>query len=151
MNLLAENYSSLLLVHSWWRWVVLISALVSIGCAAYGLVRRESFNRKASVIYVALIDVQFLLGLLLYGASPLVRSAWMNMSAAMKQQEMRFFSVEHLTAMILAVALAHIGSVRAKRTHDIQKKNSRILLWHALSLIAILVGIPWWRPLFHVG
>jgi hypothetical protein len=66
---------------------------------------------------LAALDVQFLLGLGLYATSPLVRSAWMNLAEAMKAHEQRFFALEHLTSMLLAIALAHASpSVTATRS-----------------------------------
>ena len=104
---------------------------------------------RSRSLYVGAVDIQFLLGLLLYAASPVTRSAWMNLSLAMKQQELRFFSVEHSLTMLLAVALAHIGAGRVRGATGDPKKFSRLLIWNALSLFAILAGIPWWRPLLR--
>ncbi len=50
--------------------------------------------------------------------------------------------------MVIAVALAHIGSVRARRAPDDLAKYRRMLVWNAASLAVILAGIPWWRPCF---
>ncbi len=150
--MLAENYSLLLTIHSLWRWVVLLAAVFSLAWAVTGRVRGQPFapwGDRARSLYVGAVDIQLLLGLLLYAASPIIRSAWMNFSLAMKQHEPRFFSVEHSLTMLVAVALAHIGAARVRAATDDRKKFARLLLWSALSLLAILVGIPWWRPLLR--
>ena len=150
--MLAENYSLLLTIHGAWRWVVLLAAGGSLAWAVAGWARGLPFapwGDRARSCCVAAVDIQLLLGLPLYAASPIVRSAWMNLSLAMKQPEPRFFSVKHSVTMLLAVALAHVGAVRVRAAADDRRKFSRLLLWNGLSLLAILIGIPWWRPLLR--
>jgi hypothetical protein len=148
-----QIYPTLLSIHGYWRWVVLLAAVASIIVAIRGLSGGRPFapgGRKAGVLYVAAIDMQFLIGIGLLFLSPVVRSAWMDVGAAMKVKELRFFLVEHTTAMFIAVALAHIGWVRCKKAASDALKYRRILLWNCLSLVAILIGIPWLlRPLFR--
>ncbi len=147
-----QIYPTVLALHSCWRWMVLLAAVVALGIAIRGLAGKHPFapwGRKAGVIYVTALDMQLLLGLLLYGVSPIVRTAWANMAVAMKVHELRFFSVEHLVSMLIAVALAHIGSIRSKRATSGAAQYRQMLIWYAASLAAILVGIPWWRPLFR--
>lgn len=147
-----QIYPTLLSIHGYWRWVVLLTGIVSIVVAIRGLIGHRTFapaGRKAGVLYVTAIDMQFLLGIALLFTSPLVKIAWMNMGAAMKQHELRFFSVEHVTAMIIAVTFAHIGWIRCKRAVEDRLKYRRLLVWNLLSLVAVAIGIPWWRPLFR--
>jgi hypothetical protein len=73
-----------------------------------------------------------------------------DMGAAMKVKELRFFTVEHTTFMLIAIVLAHIGSIRAKRAATDALKYRRMLVWYAASFLVLLVGIPWvLRPLFR--
>jgi len=61
----------------------------------------------------------------------------------MQSPILRFFLVEHTTAMLLAVILITIGHIRAKRAVNAMQ-SARTLLWFFLiSLIIILVLIPW--------
>ena len=95
---------------------------------------------------IVAVDVQLFLGLCLYAVSPLVRAAWANMAGAMEQHELRFFSVEHLTVMILAVAAAHVGSWRAPPQGG-APVGLRFIKgggWRAFG--CVLIGVPWWRP-----
>lgn len=147
-----KMYPTILALHGSWRWAVLLTAALALSVAVAGLAGRRSFTpwgRKAGVLYVTALDMQLLLGLLLYAASPLVRTALSNFAGAMKIQEMRFFAVEHLTCMLVAVVLAHVGSVLTKRAAEDRVKYRRMLLWNAASLAMIALGLPWWRPLFR--
>jgi hypothetical protein len=151
--MLATLYPSLLIAHSYLRWLVLLAAVVAVIVCFLGLLGGKPFKpggRKTGAIFTGLLDLQFLLGLALYFISPIVGTALKNMSAAMKIPELRFFAVEHSTVMILGVILAHIGSIRSKRAPDDKTAYSRALLWYTIVLILLLWGTPWsLRPLFR--
>jgi len=144
-------YAALLHTHNLTRWIVLVAALVALAWALQGWLARRPFERRhrlANLAFVASMDVQLLLGLGLYLVSPLVQGALGDMRATMRVQELRFFAVEHISVMIVAVALAHIGSVAVRRAAGDRAKHGRTLLWFGLSTAAVLFSIPWWRPLF---
>ena len=108
--------------------------------------------RRFSFIFVAFIDLNFLLGLILYfGASPVTKMAFQNMKLAMKDHELRFFSVEHTTYMLLAVICAHVGAVLARKGKTDLMKYRGATISFGLSILLILAGIPWWRPLLRLG
>ena len=96
------------------------------------------------------MDLQFLLGLILCFLSPWVAQFWASPAAAMRIKEARFFGMEHSLIMLIALALAHIGAARSKRAGNDAKAYRTALVWFSPSLILILAGIPWWRPLFQI-
>ncbi len=150
--MLADLYPTILTVHSDLRWLVVIAAVAAVICAFLGLIRGSAFKpggRRIGAIYTGLLDLQLLLGFYLYATSPIVHVALQNMSVAMKQHDLRFFAVEHLTTMLIAVILAHVGSIRAKRAPSDKTAYSRALFWFSASTIILFLGIPWWRPLFR--
>ena len=61
----------------------------------------------------------------------------------MSNDVLRFFLVEHIFIMVLAVLLITIGYSRAKRAIDEGKKFRNILVFYLLGLLLILAGIPW--------
>ena len=65
-----------------------------------------------------MLHVQLLLGILLMVLSPTVQSALTNPSAAMQNSQTRFFLAEHWVLMLVALALAHVGSVRVRRAAE---------------------------------
>lgn len=151
--MLLQFYPALLTVHSFWRWAVLFAALAVVIGAAVGLAKGLPFSspgRRLSVIYIATIDLQFLVGLVLYFISPIVQTAWGNLGVAMKNPDLRYFAVEHLAFMVLAVAFAHIGSVLARRASNDLVAYRQLLGWNLASLTVIMAGIPWaTRPLLR--
>jgi hypothetical protein len=95
------------------------------------------------------MDVQLLLGLALYvGLSPLPRAMFTDPGAAMQNRDMRFFGMEHPFLMILATAAIHAGKSRSRK-HDAVPGFRAGALWYALSLLLMLAGTPWWRPLLR--
>jgi hypothetical protein len=65
-------------------------------------------------------------------------------------KELRFFSVEHITGMLIALGFAHVGSTRIRRATTDASKLRQAAIWQTLAAISILVSIPWWRPLLRV-
>ena len=149
----ASPYSLLLTIHDDLRWLVLLSALVAVIAALSGLLGGRPFRplgRVTGVFFISIMDLQFLLGLILCFLSPWVAQFWSSPTAAMKVKEARFFGMEHLVIMITALALAHVGAARSKRAGVDGKAYRTALVWFSLSLLLILAGIPWWRPLFQI-
>jgi hypothetical protein len=154
-EMLQRFYPHLLAFHGMLRWFVLVAAVAAIVVAASGWSGRKPAGpalRRFSLLFVALMDLEFLLGLVLYfGASPLVRMAFQNMSAAMKDHELRFFTVEHTTYMLLAVVCAHVGAALSRKGRTDLMKYRGAMISYCLSLLLVIAGIPWWRPLLRFG
>jgi len=147
-------YLGLLHLHNATRWLVLIAAVVAIAVAVSGLVRGSSWGRGAKLsglAYLIVMDTQLLIGAVLYGVSPLVRAAMGDVSAAMADTTLRFFLVEHLLLMVVAVVLTHVGYALAKRARSARAAYARASLFFTLALVAVLAGIPWDRALFPGG
>ena len=148
-------YSELLELHNFLRWIVLAAALVAICVAASGWIGSKPVSpalRRFGTIFVSTMDVQLLVGLILYlAASPITRMAFQNMSAAMKDHELRFFTVEHTTCMLIAVIVAHVGAVMSRKATTDRAKYRAAAIAYTISFLVMLAGIPWWRPLLRWG
>jgi hypothetical protein len=123
-------HAVVLFIHSLLRWFVLAAGL-------YAVARAFGGNGRAGRWFAILLDIQVLLGLIVYWLSPITSSALANMGGAMQNRVVRFWTVEHSFSMLVALALAHIGLARAKKG----KGGSAVL--YLLALLAILAGIPW--------
>ena len=89
-------------------------------------------------------SLQFLVGLLLYAVfSPLTRAAFTDFGAAMRDSVLRFFAVEHIFGMVVALALAHIGRGRLRRLTDDTARHRTMAIFFTLALVIMLVTIPW--------
>ncbi|SDU23472.1 hypothetical protein SAMN05444156_2766 [Verrucomicrobium sp. GAS474] len=138
----------LLQAHSGVRWLVLAAGLVSVSLTFIGWKYTRPWTRAAKIAgtsYVGFLDLQLLLGILLYAIDPLTRAFWQAPGEHMKDGNMRFFAIEHVTFMVLAVALAHVGSVLARKATTDEAKYSRLFFFHVGSFLLLLAGIPWHR------
>jgi hypothetical protein len=140
-------YLFVLYVHSYLRWGVLVLAAIVCSISASGWVRRGEWtraNERLHVAFVAAIDLQFTLGALLYlWLSPYVRAFYGAPGSAMKEATLRFFGVEHVFSMLIAVSIIHIVRVRSKRVATGALRHRRVLLGTLAALTLILIAIPW--------
>ncbi len=149
-------YSAVLLIHSWLRWVALIAAVLSLAALLQeGRSAAARADRLGLVLLIAL-DVQMLLGLLMYFAlSPFTTEALRDFGAAMRNAQLRFWAVEHVTMMLAAVILVHVGRVLGRKATSVESKRMRLLICVGLAFFAMLGGMPWpgmpnGRPLFRI-
>lgn len=134
MNFLIHTHSGL-------RWVVLILLLLAI-FNAVGKMNSGSYIKKDKMINLfAMISlhVQLLLGLILYFMSTRV----IFVEGWMKNPATRFFGMEHLVGMLIAIALITIGRKKAEKATLDNKKHKTIFIWYTIGLLLILASIPW--------
>jgi hypothetical protein len=150
-------YSTVLLIHSWLRWLAFVAAVGTVFAAVRNQVAGPSSTAdRWGLISMMALDLQMLLGLILYLAlSPFTSEAMQNFSAAMLNPQLRFWAVEHVTMMFGAVILAHIGRVLARKASTPRSKRIRILICFGLAIVLMFVGTPWpgrpnGRPLFRM-
>jgi hypothetical protein len=65
------------------------------------------------------------------------------MRLTMRDSVLRFFVVEHLVGMVLAVALAHIGRARVRKAGDAVVRHRTVLIFVGLAMVVLLLSIPW--------
>ncbi len=144
-------YAFILAVHNILRWIVLILLVVALVRAFwgwFGKVEWTPMDRKVGMFYSVSLDIQLLLGLVLYFVlSPITKLALGDFGAALASTDLRFFAFDHSLMMVLAVIFAHVGVAAAKRADESIIKHRRSAIWFSLSLIVILLGMPWFRPL----
>jgi hypothetical protein len=145
-------YIGLLHAHNLFRWLVLIALVLAVFFALSGWIGKNSkWNKKdnlTGLLLVIFMDLQFLIGIILYAfVSPLTKAAFADFGAAMKNADLRFYAVEHILMMIIALVLVHIGRAKSKRNPIAWKKHRTAAIFYGISLILILVAIPWERAL----
>lgn len=148
-------YNTFLVFHNILRWVVLIGGLLAVGRAIWGWQGKKAWtplDSQFGLIFTIGMDVQLLLGLLLYFVlSPITTTAFADFGGAMADSNVRFFVVEHIFGMVLAVVLVHVGRSRAKKAADALSKHKTAAIFFTLALLVVLAAIPWSRPLFRAS
>jgi hypothetical protein len=132
-------YPIVLTIHSVVRWLIVALGVGAVAAALRGEGSAPA-RRRAGLAFSIALDVQLLVGLLLYLVfSPTTKAAMADMAAAMGNGGLRFWAVEHPVAMILAVAFAHLA--RPGRPAGVGSR--RALFWYVLALAVILLATPW--------
>jgi multisubunit Na+/H+ antiporter MnhB subunit len=134
-------YNGLLHAHSAIRWVALILIIYSVFNA---LMKRKSGDftdgdRKLTLFTLISAHVQGLLGLVLYFISPKVSFA----EGFMKDSVLRFYAMEHILLMVIALVLITMGYSKMKKSTESSDKFKRILIFYGIALLLIIAAIPW--------
>lgn len=135
-------YLILLHAHSILRWILTILLLYSIIVSLWKWQSLSGFTKGdslAAAITVHTSHLQLLLGIIIY----FISSKVMFSKDAMASPIIRFFTVEHASMMVIAIALLTIGNIQSKKATDNKKKAKLIFWWFLVALIVILVAIPW--------
>ena len=139
-------YAPLLILHAWLRWLVLLAAANAVARAIGGTQSGRRWgpgDEQAGKWLVILFDIQFLLGLILYIAlSPTTQSAFADFGAAMKDSQLRYWAVEHVIGMVVALGLIHIGRKKSLKVPE-GSRHKVALIFFALALVIVLLSIPW--------
>ncbi|CAN5491243.1 cytochrome B [soil metagenome] len=133
-------YSGLVHAHSGLRWIALILLLAAVVTAISKWQGRSGYtdgNRKLYLFTLISVHTQLILGLILLFISPRVNFSLMS------DKLYRFYSVEHTTGMLIAIALITIGYSRSKRASDAVTKQRLVGIFYGLGLLLILASIPW--------
>jgi len=139
-------YSSLLVIHSLLRWLVLISLIFSIRRAYKGYISNSIFTRSDNKIRhwtATIAHIQLIVGFSLYLKSPVVKYFFSHFKAAIQQIDTVFFGAIHFLLMLTAIVIITVGSALAKRKDTDRKKYETMLLWFSIALIIIFIAIPW--------
>ena len=111
-------YSYLLIAHSYLRWLVVSALLLQIVWFYFAHKRGDILTRRKFdllILLLIVLNLQFVLGWLLYLESPLVTAFWEGAPGTVKMRSLRFFGIEHMTMMSLAVGLSNLLVIRARK------------------------------------
>ena len=144
-------YNLILILHNLLRWLILIFGALAVIRAFYGWFGKKEWAQiddRLGLAFTVGMDIQLLLGLLLYFVfSPITRRAFQDFGAAMADSDLRYFAVEHILVMLIAVVMVHIGRALWRRANTDVGKHKRAAIFFTLGLLVILAAIPWFRPL----
>ncbi len=136
----------LLHLHSFLRWIILILLLVAIYKSFTD--RNKAFtlgHKKTGMFLMICADIMLLLGLYQWITGPWgLKSIQANgMSGVMKNSVLRFFAIEHLIGMLIAIILIHVGYSYSKKNIPDAVKHKKVLIFFGIALLVILISIPW--------
>ena len=135
-------YQGLLHAHSGLRWVVLVLIVWALYKTITGWVGKKEYqksDRLSALLALIFTHIQLLIGLGLYFISPKVSFE----PGVMENALLRFYTVEHMSMMIVAIILITIGFSTAKRLEDAVAKHKRVAIMYGIGLVIIIASIPW--------
>jgi len=133
-------YSGLFHTHSLLRYFILAALVVVIVKALLSIVNKQPYTKLDNRIGLYLFiftHMQLLIGLILYFVSPFVKFG----SETMSDKATRYWTVEHVTAMIIAVVLITVARISLKRMTADSAKHKRTLVFNTLALVIIVGAI----------
>jgi len=142
----------LLTLHNLTRWAVLLLGGVALIRAARGWVKQTDFtpaDARIGALFTIAFDVQILLGLILYLTRGWGGVLFGDFGAAMREPALRFFALEHIFLMLVALGIAHMGRTLSRKAPTSLQKHRRAALGFGLALLLTLAAIPW--PFFAQG
>ncbi|MFL5739744.1 MAG: hypothetical protein ACJ75B_05970 [Flavisolibacter sp.] len=140
-------YNFLLHAHSVGRWIVLLLLLFAIlnsliaGDRPY--IRTDN---RLGLLLTIFADLMLLIGAYLWYAGSWGYQTIQRMgglTAVMKDPTARFYVVEHLAGMLIAIILIHIGKAQGRKKISDRAKHRRTMIFYFLALLIILASIPW--------
>ena len=140
---------TLLVLHNLLRWAIVILAVIVIIKSLMGWLSKSKYGKADNMLSLFLMicaDTQLLIGLWQYFLGDFMASI-RSTEGIMKNNESRFWAVEHITGMIAAIALIHVGRILAKKSTDDTAKFKKQFIWFTLAMLLILGSMPWARPL----
>ena len=136
---------TLLVIHNLLRWLILLFGVWTLLSAISGLGGNSAYtpaDGRSNFFFMLSMDIQLLVGLGLYFSG-----VWFDelkhLGDAMKDANLRFFTMEHEVMMIIAWILVHVGRVSVKKAVSSSSKFRRSLIFFGISLLLILIATPW--------
>lgn len=128
-----------LFVHSLLRYgVLLLVAWAGIVHLRGYLLQRPILNGDRALAIAAMVvcHIQLVIGLILYISN---FEIYKNMNGEMG----RFWKMEHLGTMVIAIILVTVGRMMSKRAKEERIKQRHIAIFYLIALVLILWAIPW--------
>lgn len=142
-------YTGFLHLHDTLRWLLLLSLVTTLVKYLIGWFGNQYWKKTDNlmgIVFTSLMDIQLLTGLVLYFfLSPITKLAMSDFGSAMKNADLRFYAVEHIFMMLIAVVLVHIGRAKSKKAIADHAKFRIATIFYGLSLLIMLAAIPWSR------
>ncbi len=133
-------------VHSWLRWIVLILGIYVIIKSFMGWKGNKVYEKTDNALsgaFMGTLHLQLLIGLALYAVySPIVQGAFNDFGAAMKDSAIRYWAVEHILIMVIAIVIAQIGRIKSKKAITDALKFKKAAIFYLIALLLMLSRIP---------
>ena len=139
-------YNTILNLHSYWAYLVLVVLILASFNALYKLAADKEYGAidfRISLFTLIVSHIQLLIGIILYFVSPWF-SMWSELGGGvMGNAVARLYLVEHPFVNIIAVTLITIGYSKHKKKLTSKAKLKPIAIFYTIALVLLLSRIPW--------
>ena len=132
--------------HSVLRWIALLLGAVAVWRAVTGLSRGREFtsaDSAAGLAFMIALDLQLLVGIVLYVKSPITILGLHELDLAARSHALRFFTFIHPAIMLASVAFAHVARRRIAGAPDAPARHRSAAVFFGLALVLAVAGTPW--------
>jgi len=147
--------NGLIHTHSLLRYFIFIALIVVIVNSLLGMMNRKPFgfwDNKFSLYLLIFTHMQLVVGIILYIMNLSQNRLVQFNESTMKTPGLRYWAVEHLVGMLVAVVLITVARASAKRMADDTAKHRRLLIFNFVALVVIIATISIGdRGLFTMG
>lgn len=135
-----NTYSIFQHLHSGFRYIVFVLVVLAIIQSFLGWLGKKPYtelNRKINLFALISAHTQLLIGVVLFFLSPLVKFS----SDTMKDDTMRYFTVEHWVMMLIAIVLITVGHSKSKKKILPENKHKTIAIFYTIAFLVIIGAI----------
>ena len=136
-------YNALVHAHSGLRWIAIGLLLFAIFNALKSQTsgRYEKKDKMINLFAMVFLHIQLLIGLGLFFINDMSKISYSE--GWMKNGMLRFFGLEHILGMLLAIIIVTIGRKKAEKLTGTRDKHRKIMVFYTIGLILIIASIPW--------
>ena len=140
-------YNDLLHTHSLLRYFILIALVVVIVKAVIGLINKQPYGKwdnKLGLYLFIFTHMQLLVGLIIYLLNLFNYSERKLVDFGpdtMSNPGVRYWTVEHIFAMLVAVVLITLARTTSKRMPTDEAKHKRMAIFNLVALVVIIAMI----------
>lgn len=133
-------YPGLLHTHTLLRYFILLALIAVVIIALQKWLGKKPYtnaDNKVSLYLFIFTHLQLVVGLVLYFVSPNVKFN----EFTMKDSTLRYWSVEHIFLMLVAITLITVARIGTRKIADDALKHKRMFIFNGVALLLILVSI----------
>jgi hypothetical protein len=133
-------YPGLLHTHTLLRYFILLALVAVVVVSLYKWLSKKPYtnlDNKLTLYLFIFTHLQLVVGLILYFVSPNVKFN----EFTMKDSSLRYWTVEHIFLMLVAIALITLARTGARKIESGTLRHRRLFIYNAVALLLIVVSI----------
>ena len=142
----SNMYTGLLHLHNLLRYIVVVLLIIAVVKSFIGWFGKKNYteaDNKVSLFLFISAHLQLVIGFVLYFISPIVETALNDFGGSMKDPVLRYWGIEHISSMIIGIAIITLGRIMAKKGKNDSAKFRRQAVYFVLAMVLIFSAIPW--------